>query len=60
MTAVATVAASPTLTERLGALESGQRTRMAIGALLLVAVVVGGILLGSRPDYRVLYANLAD
>ena len=62
MTAVATVAAapSPTLTERLGALESGQRMRMAIGALLLVAVVVGGIVLGSRPDYRVLYANLAD
>lgn len=60
MTAVATVPANPSLTERLGALESGQRTRLAIGAILLVAVLVGGVILGGRPEYRVLYANLAD
>jgi len=60
MTAVATVPANPSLTERLGALESGQRTRLAIGAILLVAVLVGGVILGGRQEYRVLYANLAD
>ena len=60
MTAVATVSANPTLTERLGALESGQRMRLALGAVLLVAVVIGGVLLGGQPEWRVLYANLAD
>lgn len=60
MTAVATVPAQPSLTERLGALESGQRTRLVVGAIVLVAVLIGGVVLGGRPDYRVLYANLAD
>ncbi len=60
MTAVATVVANPTLSERLGALESGQRMRLALGAVLLLAVAIGGVLLGGQPDYRVLYANLAD
>lgn len=60
MTAVATVSASPTLSERLGSLESGQRMRLAVGAVLLVALAIGGMILGGQPDWRVLYANLAD
>ncbi|MEO7938951.1 MAG: flagellar basal-body MS-ring/collar protein FliF [Burkholderiaceae bacterium] len=60
MTAVATLPANPSLTDRLGSLESGQRMRLAMGAVLLVALVIGGVLLGGRTEYRVLYANLAD
>jgi len=60
MTAVATVSANPSLSERLGALEAGQRMRLAMGAVLLVAVVLGGVIFGGQPDWRVLYANLAD
>jgi len=60
MTAVATVSANPSMTERLGALESGQRMRLAMGAVLLVALVIGGVLLGGTTEWRVLYANLAD
>ena len=60
MTALATVAANPSLTERLGALDAGQRMRLAVGAVLLVALAIGAALLGGRTEWRVLYANLAD
>ncbi len=60
MTAVATISANPSLTERLGALESGQRMRLTMGAVLLVALVIGAVLLGGKTEWRVLYANLAD
>ncbi len=60
MTAVATITTNPSLPERLAALESGQRMRLAMGAVLLVAIVIAGVMLGKQTEWRVLYANLAD
>jgi len=60
MTAVATLSANSSLSERLGALESGQRMRLAMGAVLLVALAIGGVLMSGKTEWRVLYANLAD
>jgi flagellar M-ring protein FliF len=60
MNAVATLPANVTLTQRLSGLESGQRMRMAIGAVIVAAIVIAGVVMGGSPDWRVLYANLAD
>ena len=60
MTAVATLSPNPTLPERLAALESGQRMRLGVGAILLLAVIVAGIMFSRQAEWRVLYANLAD
>ncbi len=60
MTAVATLPPPVTLNQRLSGLESGQRMRLALGALVIVAIIIAGVVLGSKPDWRVLYANLAD
>ena len=60
MTAVATLSANPSLPDRFAALESGQRLRLAFGAALLVVVVIAGVMMGNRAEWRVLYANLAD
>ncbi|MEP6971811.1 MAG: flagellar basal-body MS-ring/collar protein FliF, partial [Betaproteobacteria bacterium] len=60
MTAVATLPPNATLANRLSGLESGQRMRLAIGAVIAIAIVIAGIVMGSTPDWRVLYANLAD
>lgn len=34
--------------------------RLAVGAVVLVAVAIAAIVLGRQPDWRVLYANLSD
>ncbi len=60
MTAVATLPTPVTLTQRLSGLESGQRKRLAFGVAVILAIVIAGVFLGSKPDWRVLYANLAD
>ncbi len=60
MTAVATLPASPSLPERFAALDSGPRMRLAIGAALLVVAAIAGVMMGNTPEWRVLYANLAD
>jgi len=60
MNAVATLPPPVTLNQRLSGLESGQRMRLAFGALVILAIVIAGVVLGSKPDWRVLYANLAD
>jgi len=60
MTAIATLPPTVTLNQRLSGLESGQRMRLAFGALVILAIVIGGVVMGSKPDWRVLYANLAD
>ncbi|HQZ06887.1 MAG: flagellar M-ring protein FliF [Rhodoferax sp.] len=57
---VATLPANVTLTQRLSGLGTGQRMRLAIGAVIAVAIVIAGIVMGGSPDWRVLYANLAD
>ncbi len=41
-------------------MDRGQRMRLAVGAAVLIAVAVTAIVLGRQPDWRVLYANLAD
>lgn len=60
MTAVATLPSNPSLGQRLSGLESGQRMRLVLGAVVAIAIVIAGIVMGSTPDWRVLYANLAD
>ncbi|MBN9412055.1 MAG: flagellar M-ring protein FliF [Burkholderiales bacterium] len=58
--AVAPNAASAPWSNRFAGLNPGQRMKLAIGAALLVAIAVAAIVLGRQPDWRVLYANLAD
>jgi flagellar M-ring protein FliF len=60
MTAVATLPPNASLGQRLSGLESGQRMRLVLGAVVAIAIVIAGIVMGSTPDWRVLYANLAD
>ncbi|MDM0089788.1 MULTISPECIES: flagellar basal-body MS-ring/collar protein FliF [unclassified Variovorax] len=45
---------------RLAALDRRQRMRLAVGAVVLVAIAIAAIVLGRQPDWRVLYANLSD
>jgi flagellar M-ring protein FliF len=62
MSAVAEIPA-PTLsplTQRLANLDRPQRMRLGVGVALLVVGVLVALLLGRQPDYKVLYANLAD
>ena len=61
MPAVADAASRPPgWSDRLGALDRGKRLRLLIGAVLLVALAVGAVVLGRQPDWRVLYASLGD
>ncbi len=62
MSAVAEIPA-PTLsplTQRLANLDRPQRMRLGVGVALLVVGALVALLLGRQPDYKVLYANLAD
>ncbi|RYZ02881.1 MAG: flagellar M-ring protein FliF, partial [Comamonadaceae bacterium] len=45
---------------KLAGLDPSQRMRFAVGVVLLVAVAIAAIVIGRQPDWRVLYANLAD
>jgi flagellar M-ring protein FliF len=60
MAEVAAIPLNPTLTERMAALDQGQRLRLALGIVLFVAVGVIGLVMGRQAEWRVLYANLAD
>jgi flagellar M-ring protein FliF len=51
---------NPTLTQRMAALDQGQRLRLALGIVLFVAIGVVGLVMGRQAEWRVLYANLAD
>ena len=53
MTAVATLPPNASLGQRLSGLESGQRMRLAVGAVIAIAIVIAGIVMGSTPDWRV-------
>jgi len=46
--------------QRLNAMDSAQRMRLAVGAVLLVAMLIAAVLYGRQSDYRVLFANLSD
>ena len=60
MSAVATIPLNPTIGQRLAGLDQGQRMRLALGAVLFVAIGVVGLVMGRQAEWRVLYANLAD
>jgi flagellar M-ring protein FliF len=55
-----TISVNPTIAQRFAALEQGQRMRLALGAVLFVAIAVIGLVMGRQADWRVLYSNLAD
>lgn len=56
----ATLPVNPTLSQRFAAMDRGQRLRLAVGAVLLVAIGVAALVMGRQADWRVLYTNLAD
>lgn len=60
MSAVATIPVSPTIGQRLAALDQGQRMRLALGVVLFVVIGIVGLVMGRQAEWRVLYANLAD
>jgi len=51
---------NPTLSQRLAALDQGQKLRLALGVVLFVAVAIAGLVMGRQAEWRVLYANLSD
>jgi flagellar M-ring protein FliF len=62
MSAVAEIPAptqSP-LAQKMANLDRAQRMRLGAGIALLVVLGVAAMLMGRQPDYKVLYANLAD
>ena len=60
MSAVATNPISPTIGQRLAALDQAQRLRLALGVVLFVSIGIVGLVMGRQAEWRVLYANLAD
>lgn len=60
MQAVATLPASPSIGQRLAALDQGQRLRLALGVVLFVAIAAVGLVMGRQAEWRVLYSSLAD
>ena len=60
MSAPATISVNPTLLQRFGGMESGQRMRLILGVVLFIAIAVGGLVMGRQAEWRVLYSNLAD
>lgn len=52
--------AAPAWSRRLAALDRGQRLRLGLGVVLLLAVVIIGLVMGRQADWRVLYSNLSD
>ncbi len=56
---VPTATAAP-WSRRLSGLQPRQRLRLAIGAVLLVALAIAAVVIGRQPDWRVLYTNLGD
>lgn len=60
MQAVATLPASPSIGQRMAALDQGQRLRLALGVVLFVAIAAVGLVMGRQAEWRVLYSSLAD
>lgn len=44
----------------LARMDSGQKLKMGLGALALLAIALALFFMGQQPDYRVLYSNLND
>ena len=60
MSAVATLPVNPSIAQRFAGLEQGQRLRLALGVVLLVAIGIIGLVMGRQAEWRILYTNLAD
>ena len=60
MSAVATIPVNPSISQRFAGLEQGQRLRLALGVVLLVAIGIVGLVMGRQAEWRILYTNLAD
>lgn len=60
MSTAPAITVNPTFTQRLGALEAGQKLRLAIGVVLFVAIGVIGLVMSRQAEWRVLFANLSD
>jgi len=60
MSTAPAIPVNPTLTQRLAALDQGQKLRLALGAALFVAIAIIGLVMGRQAEWRVLYANLSD
>ena len=51
---------NPTFSQRLAAMDQGQKLRLALGVALFLAIGLAGLFMGRQAEWRVLYANLAD
>ena len=51
---------APTWIVRASALDGTQKLKFAVGVALVLMVAIAGLFMGRQPDFRVLYANLAD
>ena len=52
--------ASPSVLQRVTALDRAQRMRLGAGLALLVVLALAAIFLSAKPDYKVLFTNLSD
>ena len=50
----------PNWLTRFNALDRGLKIKLGLGVLLILMVAMSGMFYGKQPDFRVLYANLAD
>jgi flagellar M-ring protein FliF len=57
---VATIPLNPTIAQRMAGLDQGQKIRLAVGAVLFVAIGIIGLVMGRQAEWRVLYSNLPD
>lgn len=51
---------APNWLTRFNALGAGMKLKLGLGVLLILMMAMSGLFYGKQPDYRVLYANLAD
>ena len=54
------VPTAPAWSQKLAALDRGQRMRLGLGVALLVVVAIVGMVMGRQAEWRVLFSNLAD
>lgn len=52
--------ASPSVLQRVAALDRGQRMRLGAGIALLVIAALAALFMGTKSDYKVLFTNLSD
>ncbi len=60
MAELTAITTNNTLAQKLAAVEPAQRWRLLAGVLLVLVLAVTGLVMSRQPEWRVLYANLAD